>query len=339
MTQPLWPCSYVLGMAGAALAACGPSPSRTPLGGNYAALETTSAQKSQPAKQAHAIASEDGGGEVEPVAKPPVHVAVPVVKAESGPSADSGDTVRYEPLQSGDQIRADVTFGIAAEVQGNLPDPHGSNKLSLDAKLHVELKVVRGSAQGLDQLEVTLTPVSLHTDFDGHSSDSKQDPPQTYDVTLSGQTPSIRARGGAPLEKEDRAMLTVLITPLIEFHNRWSRSPTLGLKAGWSTRIPLATPAFMTAPGDTIKVGPLTLRYDGRDANTASTPFNLSLPIEWTTDIGRLNLELGGRAQLGKKGRPVSLELSGPLSGNAGAAGTQFALRGNARFAATLSYP
>jgi hypothetical protein len=95
----------------------------------------------------------------------------------------------------------------------------------------------------------------------------------------------------------------------------------------------------MTAPGDTINVGPLTVRYDGRDANSASTPFALSLPIEWTTDIGKLNLELAGRTQLGEKGRPVSLELSGPLSGNAGAPGMQFALRGNARFAATLSYP
>lgn len=338
MTQPLWRCSYVLGMAGAALAACGPSPSRTPLGGNYDALENTSAQKPKPAREADTVASEDGGVEAEPVAKPSAHAAAPALKAEGGPSADSGDSVRYEPLKSGDQIRADVSFGMAAEVQGNLPDPHGSNKLSLDAKLHVELKIVRGSAQGLDQLEVTLTPISLHTDFDGHSSDSKQDPPQTYDVTLSGQTPSIRARGSAPLEKEDRAMLTVLITPLVEFHSRWARSPTLALKSGWSNKIPLATPSFMTAPGDTIKVGPLAVRYDGRDANTASTPFELSLPIEWTTDIGRLNLELGGRAQLGAKGRPVSLELSGPLSGNAGAPGMQFALRGSARFAASLSY-
>lgn len=336
MTQPLWRYSYLLGMVGAALAACGPSPSRTPLGGNYEALESTSPQKPRPVKEADALASEDGGVEGEPVAKPSAHAAVPPVKTESGPSADS---VRYEPLKSGDQIRADVTFGIAAEVQGNLPDPHGSNEVSLDAKLHVELKIVRSSAQGLDQLEVTLTPVSLHTDFDGHSSDSKQDPPQTYDVTLSGQTPSIRARGGAPLEKEDRAMLTVLITPLVEFHNHWARSPTLALKPGWSSKIPLATPSFMTAPGDTIKVGPLALSYDGRDANTTSTPFNLSLPVEWTTDIGRLNLELGGRAQLGAKGRPVSLELSGPLSGNAGAPGTQFALHGSAKFAATLSYP
>jgi hypothetical protein len=325
-------------MACAALAACGPSPSRTPLGGNYAALEDASPRKLQPAPEAQAAAS-DGGGEGEPVAKPSAPVAIAPIKAESGLRADSGDAVRYEPLKSGDQIRADVSFGIAAEVQGNLPDPHGSNKLSLDAKLHVELKVVRGSAQGLDQLEVTLTPVSLHTDFDGHSSDTKQDPPQTYDVTLSGQTPSIRARGGAPLEKEDRAMLTVLITPLVEFHNRWSRAPTFDAKAGWSSKIPLATPSFMTAPGDTVKVGPLAVRYGGRDATPANTPFELSLPIEWTTDIGRLNLELGGRAELGPKGRPVSLNLSGPLSGNAGAPGMQFALRGNARFAVALSYP
>jgi len=141
------------------------------------------------------------------------------------------------------------------------------------------------------------------------------------------------------LEKEDRATLIVLITPLVEFHAHWARSPTLGLKPGWSSKIPLAAPAFMAPPGDAMQVGPLSLRFVGRDAGSASVPFELGLPIEWTTDIGKLNFAFNGRALIGAKGRPISLDLTGPLSGNAGPSGSQFGLRGSAKFAATLSYP
>ena len=267
-------------------------------------------------------------------------IAPTPASADAGTLADSADTLHYDPFKTGDQIRAEVAFAISAQIQGSSPDLRGSdNKMVLDAKLHVDVKILKSSAQSLDELEVTLTPVSLHTDFNGQSSDSKQAPPETYDVTLSGQAPNIRARSGSPLEKEDRATLIVLITPLVEFHSHWSRSPTLPLKPGYSSKIPLAAPAFMAAPGDTVHVGPLSVRYDGRDPGATSVPFDLSLPIEWTTDIGLLNFDFNGRALLGPRGRPLSLDLSGPLTGNAGPTGSQFALRGTAKFSATLSYP
>jgi len=283
--------------------------------------------------------SDDAGSSDEPPEKR-ARVALAPASADAGALPGSADALHYDPFKTGDQIHAEVAFAIAAQIQGNSPDLRGSdNKLVLDAKLHVDMKVLKSSAQSLDELEVTLTPVSLHTDFDGQSSDSKQDPPETYDVTLSGQAPSIRARSGSTLEKEDRATLIVLITPLVEFHNHWSRSPTLALKPGWSSKIPLAAPAFMAAPGDTVHAGPLSVRYAGNEVGASSVPFELSLPIEWTTDIGLLNFDFNGRALLGARGRPLSLELSGPLTGNAGPTGSQFALRGTAKFSATLSYP
>jgi hypothetical protein len=131
----------------------------------------------------------------------------------------------------------------------------------------------------------------------------------------------------------------VLITPLVEFHNHWARSPTLAVKPGWSSNVPLTTPAFMTEPGETIHIGPLSTRYAGRDSATKSVPFELGLPISWASDFGSINLDCTGRTLLGEKARPLSLDLSGPISGNIGPPGSQFGLRGTAKFTATLTYP
>jgi hypothetical protein len=81
------------------------------------------------------------------------------------------------------------------------------------------------------------------------------------------------------------------------------------------------------------------VRYDGRDAGATSTPFELGLPIHWTTDLGTLDLDCDGRALLGENGRPVSLDLKSPITGSVGPAGSQLGLRGSAKFTATLSYP
>jgi hypothetical protein len=146
-------------------------------------------------------------------------------------------------------------------------------------------------------------------------------------------------RSGATLRKEDRIALVVLLTPLLEFHGHWARSPSLSLTPGWNSSVPLAPPAFLRAPTETVHVGPLSLRYHGRDGNAAGTPFEIGLPIEWITDLGTLRFECSGRATLGAKGRPVSLELSSPITGNIGPAGSQFAVHGTAKLAATVSYP
>ena len=326
--------------ASVAFVACGVTPSRAPLGGNYSAIEAPS-RPHQP--RAQGVPSAGGNvalNQDAPERRAGAVSALATATPAAVAVADAADTLRYDPFQTGDQIRGEVTFSLAAELSGSSADLRGSNnKLALDTKLHVDMKVLKTSAQSLDELEVTLTPISLHTDFDGHSSDSKQDPPETYDVILSGQSPSIRAQSGAPLEKEGRAILIVLITPLVEFHSRWARSPTLSLTTGWSSKVPLAAPPFMAAPGDTVRVGPLAVRFNGRDRGAGSVPFELSLPIEWTSDLGLLNFDFNGRALLGTRGRPLALDLSGPLTGNAGPSGSRFSLRGTAKFAATLSYP
>ena len=286
------------------------------------------------------MAADDDAPTADAPQKPAAPVAVQI-KADAGIAPDAPDTIRYDPLKAGDQIRAEVSFSVSAELESGSTELRGHNSpMRLEAKVRVDLKILKSSAQSLDELEVTLTPVSMHTEIDGQSSDSTQDPAQTFDITLAGQTPNIRATGGAPVEKEARAMLTVLITPLIEFHNHWARAPTLALKPGWSSKVPLAAPAFMASPGDNVRVGPLQVRYDGREGSAKNAAFALSLPIEWASDIGKLNFDFNGRAALAvDKGRPLSLELSGPLTGNAGPAGTQIGLHGSAKFAAILSYP
>ncbi|HEY4105438.1 MAG TPA: hypothetical protein VGM44_16180, partial [Polyangiaceae bacterium] len=267
-----------------AFAACAPVPSRAPLGGDYAPPAEASAapRKAQPAaaaeREANPVASTSEAGK-------PAPSAAPAAKPEPAKAADAGDMLRYDPLKVGDRLRAEVSIALSAELQGGPPGE--DNKLAFDGKARVEIKIVKSSAQTLDQLEVTLTPLSLHTEFGGQSSDSAQDPPQTYDVILSGQTPSVKPQSGA-LEKEDRAALLVFVAPLAEFHKRWAAAPTLNLKPGWSSKIPLPTPAFLVAPGDSVQLGPLALNYAGRDVASANVPFALELPVEWGSDLGKL---------------------------------------------------
>jgi hypothetical protein len=332
------PSTFAWTLLGATLVACGFSASHAPLGGDYRAIEAPSPARH--AARADATKTPDDAGASEQTPEKKGLAATTLVNADAGASVDNPDLVRYEPLKAEARIGADIAISLSAEFRGNAGEIHanGSN-MRLEAKLHVALKIVKSSAQSLDELEVTLTPVSMHTDFDGQGSDSDQDPPETYDVMLSGQTPSIRAQSGAPLEQEDRIILMVLLTPLLEFHTRWVRSPTLDLKPGWSSQIPLAPPAFMSAPGESVHVGPLSVRYAGRDAGATSVPFDIGFPVAWSSDSGSLKFDCHGRAVLGAKGRPLSLDLSGPISGNVGPSGSQMGLRGSAKFGATLTYP
>jgi hypothetical protein len=342
-SKTVWLTASVTVLAGATVVACGLTPSRAPLGGDYTPPEVASATPRK-APEATPHANDDDTAANEAAAqKPSTLAALPGNALDGGVAPDASDTLRYDPLKAGDQIRADVSFSVSAELQGDSSELRGSNnKIRLEAKIHVDLKILKSSAQSLDELELTLTPVSMHTEIDGQTSDSAQDPAETFDVTLSGQTPNIRTKSGAVLEKEDRATLTVLITPLIEFHNHWLHSPSLSLTPGWSSKVPISTPAFMAAPGDTVHVGPLTVRYAGREGRSKNAPFELSLPVEWSSDIGKLNFDFSGRTMLSAdKGRPLSLELSGTLNGNGGgsAGAAQMGLRGTAKFSATLSYP
>lgn len=273
-------------------------------------------------------------------AAPPTEAAAP---ADAGaPLAETrSDQLSYDPLKPGDQILAEVALSVSANLQGGPPGRRADSKLSLDCKLLVELKVKQLSQQRLDLLELTVSTLSMHMDLGGHSSDSKHEPPKTYEVSLSGQSPNIRARDGSTLDAAQRATLTLLVAPIAEFHSHWLRSPTLALKPGWSNKVPISVPAFAANGNDTVHVGPFEARYKGRDANSDNVPFEVALPIQYSTELGKLSFDLSGTAQLNAaKGRPTSLDLSGPLSARGGpsATGAQMSFTGTTKFGATLSY-
>ena len=302
--------------------------------------ETASVAKRTPRADAAAAPSKDAPESAAAPEKRASVVPPAAAVASAGPDPERADTLRYEPLKAGDQIREEVSLSFSAEIQGASSDVRGNgSKVALDTKLHVDMKILKSSSQNLEELEVTLTPVSLHMDLAGHSSDIKQNSPETFDVILSGQSPNIRALSGARLQKEARITLLMLLTPLVEFHNRWASSPTLHLTSGWNSQVPVTPLAFAPTPSETMRFGLLSLRYSGSDRAVASTPFELSLPLEWTSDFLTLHLACAGRAVLGDKGRPISLDLRSPITGNVGPAGAQLGLHGSAKLTATLSYP
>jgi hypothetical protein len=319
--------------------ACGVAPSRAPLGGNYVVSEAESPRD----RQAHQEdAKKPRPAEPQPAPEPPATakaLAEPS-HADPGAAAANRDTLHYEPLKGGDQIKAELSVSLKAgmDARGMAVLP-GNGFVGIDAKFHVDLKVVGASAQSLDELELTLTPISLRTEFGGHATEVPQADAKTFDITLGGRSPSVRGRGGDKLTTEERAVLMVLVTPLSDFHEHWARSPTLELKSGWSVKVPVSVPAFMSASTDTMHVGPFTARYTERSTAGELVPFQITLPIQYGTDLGKLDFDLTGVAQLGSStARPASIDLSGPVSGSGGPHG-EVSFHGSAKFAATLSYP
>jgi hypothetical protein len=321
------------------LVACGVAPSRAPLGGNYAVADLESPRDRQAHKE---DAAQPPPPEPRPAAEAPAAVKALAEHslADVGAAAANADTLHYEPLKSGDQIKGELSVSLTAgmDTRGMAVLP-GNGFVGIDAKFHVDLKVVRASVQTLDELEMTLTPISLKTEFGGHSTEVAQTEAKTFDITLGGHSPSVHERGGDKLTAEERAVLMVLVTPLSDFHEHWARSPTLELKSGWSVKVPVSVPAFMSVSSDTMRIGPFTARYTGRTAASDQVPFQITLPIQYGTDIGKLDFDLTGIAQLSSsKARPVSIDLSGPVSGGGGPHG-EVSFHGSAKFAATLSYP
>jgi hypothetical protein len=320
------------------LVACGVAPSRAPLGGNYSVIDpetprdrraTADATPKPPEPAVHAT----------PVANTLAQATVADAGAAAIP-ASSSDTLRYDALKTGDQIKAEVSVAFKAAMEsggrGILP---GDGAIGIDTKFRVDLKVVRASTQALDELELILTPLSLTTEFGGRKSETPQEAAKTFDITLSGHSPSVHERGGDKLTTEERAVLMVLVSPLSEFHGRWARSPSLELKSGWSAKVPLSVPSFMSTSSDTMQIGPFTASYTRRDANSDQVPFQVALPVQYGTELGKLELELTGVARLSaNRARPVSIDLSGPVSGGGGPRG-ELSFHGSAKFAATLSYP
>jgi hypothetical protein len=324
-----------------ALAACSVAPSRTPLGGNYVIADREPARDRHARQQDAAKEPErEPGREPEPATSALARVAAVSTLADAGVATPNADTLRYDPLKTGDQIKGELSISFNAELPSGGPSAlPGNGRVGIDAKFQIDLKVTRASAQTLDELELTMTAASLKTEFGGHTTEMPQSSASTFDITLTGNSPSVRARGGNRLDTEERAVLMLIVTPLADFHERWARSPTLELKAGWSAKAPVSVPSFMSASTDTMHVGPFAARYTGRDGASDQVPFQIALPIQYGTDLGKLDFDLTGVARLSTaKARPVSIDLSGPVSGGGGPHG-EVSFHGSAKFAATLNYP
>ena len=339
--------------AGLALCACAVSPSRTPLGGNYDLPETAAApDRRAPKAEAH----RDDAAAVSAPESASTASATPASSALPGTlpvAKPAGDSVVYLPLKAGDRIKADVALGFDAKLggSGGASNPFANGNLRLDGKLRVEMKLSRvsasGSAPSIDEVELTVTTLSMHSEFAGHTTDAKSEPPEVYQVTL-GKSPSIRARDGSKPDAEERALLLVFVAPLADFHAHWARSPALDLKPGWSSKVPVTLPVLRDATdadrnGENLKVGPFGVRYSGReprDLASGNVPFDVTLPVQYGADMGTVSVDLTGKATLSEtSGRPTSIDMSGPFTARGASADTSaLHFAGSARFSATLGY-
>lgn len=324
-----------------AIAACSVSPSRTPLGGSYTS-PTTAPEIDRQAHAKSAVPSHEDAGSA-PEALPVAALVAPSPSLAGGHTpakAPDADTLRYEPLKTGDRIKANVSLSFSLDMQGGPPGMGPNAKLSQDMSQRVELKIIKASAQSLDELEVTLALVSMHSEFAGHGTDQKDEPAKTFDVTLSGRSPSLRARDGSKVRSEERAIVTALIVPIVEFHAHWSRSASLELKPGYAVRVPISVASLFDTGNDKIQIGPFTASYAGRDAGSDQVPFAVTLPIKYHTDAGQLDFDLSGTAKVNaSQGRPTGIDLSGAIDAHGGPSGQEISMRGTTKLSATLSYP
>ncbi len=322
--------------------ACGVSPSRAPLGGSYATPEAPSL-KDHKANVSLPQAASTAPPATSSEAKLAAAAVVPAAdsSAPAAPVAPSADTLRYDPLKTGDRVNVELTVGVHAQLSGMPPGILPSNDVSFDIAQHVEIKIVKASPQGLDELQLSLALVSMHGKLVGNDLDHGAEPAELFDISFSGSNrkAKISAHDGKPLNPADRAVLCALIVPLSEFHTHWSRAPSLELKAGWSAQTPLSAGSVCEEGGGHAQIGPFLARFAGRDPASDRVPFQVSLPMKYSSDSGQLELTLAGSTEVGTaKGRPSSIALAGPLTAQGGPGG-HVGVTGNAKVDATFSYP
>ena len=312
------------------------------MGGNYSLPESAPARDRHATPAALASTQTDAAdpGPQTPTTAPS---SVPSVAAGAALQAVSTtDSIHFEPLQVGSRIKADVTLSASAEMSGGPSAMAADLKSSIDGRLRVEIKVLKASAQSLDKIELTLTLLTMHTVFAGESTDSTPEPPETYEVTLSGPSPLVVASNGSKVDPEERIALALFVVPLAEFYARWARSPTLELKPGWTSQVPLpfATALFASEPNQSLRAGPLRARFGSRSPASDDVPFELTLPVKYSGALGKAEFELSGSATLNaKNARPMAFDLGGPLRASAGPPGSQMSVTGSVKLAATVSYP
>ena len=322
-----------------AFTACGVAASRAPLGGNYAVSESSSA-RDRTATSATAVAAAEPAPDPTPAPEAASAARALALPVDAGaPVPANANLLRYDPLKVGDKIKIElgVSFDLSLEA-GHQDVIPGDGKLGIEAKYRFELKVTQASAQTLDELEVTVTPLAMRTHYGAHTTEAPLEAGEKFQVTL-GRSPSVKAPHGSATEEEGRAALLLVCTTLADFHEHWARSPTLELKSGWSSKSPISVPPVLNSHGAVLQAGPFIAKLDGRDASADSVPFQLALPISYAAAMGKLDLDLTGVARLSTaQARPLSIDLSGPARGSGGPRG-ELSAHGLTKLNATFSYP
>jgi len=327
------------------LVACGVAASRAPLGGNYSAPESAPSHdrraSAEPPASAPPPAREPDAAVVSAMPAASAGAALADVDAGEVPKTTVADTLHFEPFHVGSRIDGELTVGAAAQLQGGPPGMATGGKFSVAGRLRAEIRVLKVSPQSLDEIELTLTVLAMQSEFGGQQSQSQQEPPETFDITLS-TPPSIRPRSGSKVVPLGRVKIALVVVPLAEFYGRWARSPTLELKPGWSRELPLpfAGTLFPPTRDESMRTGPLRARFNARTGSADTVPFELTLPLRYKNDLGAVDVELSGSAHLNaKSGRPTAFDLNGPMNASGGPRGSQLNVVGTAKLGGTFNYP
>jgi hypothetical protein len=331
--------SALLGALGIPLlfSACGVAASRAPLGGSYAVADEAAAPDRTAPSARTAIVTSSAPATTMPTAK--AASTAPGSAPASPPLATNGNLLRYDPLRVGDKVGVEVSvsleLGLQAGQQAAIP---GDGKLSIEAKYRFDLTITQASAQTLDELEVSVTPLSVRTHYGNHASEAPLDPGRNFRVTL-GRSPSVKELRGSASDDEGRAVLLLLCTTLADFHERWARAPSLELKSGWSDTLPIRVPSLLNGHAEAVRLGPALAKYSGGDASAAFVPFEIALPAAYGGSLGKLDFELKGMARLSRsQARPLSIDLRGPATGGGGPHG-ELNAHGFSTLNMAFSYP
>ena len=322
-----------------ALSGCGLQPSSTPLGGSYVAPEKPAAKDNK------ATVRGEPKPEVVTTVTPTVVASVMtnVSPPPVPPAAAARDELHYVPLKAGDHVAIELSLAISADAtaDGARAMTGGNQSFRVQGSAHLDVKVTRTSSQTLDELELTFVPGNFSGAFGKEVMHETSGKTKTYDVTLTGNHAGVvKHGGGSEDDSMQQALIALLVLPLSQFHEHWAATPALVLKPGWSSKVPLTLPAFMTKGRGSVSIGPLDVGYAGRDQPTNPALFNISLPCSADFGVGKMKLDLAGSARLSAtQARPLALNVAGPISGDGTIGNTHLGLHGTAKLDATLSYP
>ncbi|MEP7052762.1 MAG: hypothetical protein ABJB12_20505 [Pseudomonadota bacterium] len=317
--------------------ACGVAASRAPLGGSYAVADDTT-PRDRTAPSASPVLAADA--RPAPTARRASAVKSPAPSGEAprAPAVSNANVLHYDPLRVGDKVKIEASASFELALQAGHQDASaGDGKLGIDAKYRFDLEVTQASAQTLDELEVTVTPLAMRSHYGKRTSEAPLDSAETFRVTL-GRSPTVRESSGSSSDEQGRAALLLLCTTLADFHQHWASSPNLELKSGWSNKSSISVPPVFNGDGAVLQLGPVLAKYASLDASTDGVPFEITLPVSYAGGLGKLDFDLKGVARLSRsQARPIAVDLSGPANGGGGPHG-ELNAHGFSKINATFSY-